>query len=129
MKTRTAAITRRLQLTKLVAPSVIPRKVATINEAPAVPDLSSTDTVSDGTAGNNALLFGSPGETLRGAPPPPMPTKPKASGPVRVGGVVAEANLIQRVQPVYPALAKSARVQGSVEFTAVISKEGRVENL
>lgn len=42
---------------------------------------------------------------------------------------MAEANVIRRVQPVYPPLAKSARVQGAVEFTAVISKEGRVEKL
>jgi protein TonB len=48
---------------------------------------------------------------------------------VRVGGQVAEANLIRRVQPVYPPLAKSARVSGTVEFTAVISKEGNIENL
>ena len=40
-----------------------------------------------------------------------------------------EANLIKRVQPVYPPLARSARVQGVVEFTAVISKEGNIENL
>jgi protein TonB len=46
-----------------------------------------------------------------------------------VGGRVAEANLIRRVQPVYPPLAKSARVQGTVEFTATISKDGNIENL
>jgi protein TonB len=48
---------------------------------------------------------------------------------VKIGGQVAEANLIRRVQPVYPPLAKSARVSGTVEFTAVISKEGNIENL
>jgi protein TonB len=48
---------------------------------------------------------------------------------VRIGGQVAEANLIHKVQPVYPALAKSARVQGTVEFNAVISKDGKIENL
>ena len=47
----------------------------------------------------------------------------------RIGGQVAEANLIRKVQPVYPPLAKSARVQGTVEFTAIISKEGNIENL
>lgn len=31
--------------------------------------------------------------------------------------------------PLYPPLAKTARVQGAVEFTAVISKEGVIENL
>jgi protein TonB len=65
-----------------------------------------------------------------GAPPPPPPPAPKKpTGPMRVGGQVAEANLIRKVQPTYPALAKSARVQGTVEFTAVISKEGNIENL
>jgi protein TonB len=48
---------------------------------------------------------------------------------VQIGGRVAEANLIRKVQPVYPPLAKSARVQGTVEFTATISKEGNIENL
>ena len=31
--------------------------------------------------------------------------------------------------PVYPAAAKAARVQGAVEFTSIISKEGTIENL
>ena len=42
---------------------------------------------------------------------------------------MAEANLIRKVMPVYPALAKSARIEGTVEFTAVISKEGTIEHL
>jgi len=125
---RKVGVARTLQLAKLVAPSVIPKHIVMINEAPAAPVIGLA-AETDGATGSNALLFGSPGEILRGAPPPPMPTKPKGSGPVRVGGVVAEANVIRRVQPVYPAVAKSARVQGIVEFTAIISKEGRVENL
>jgi protein TonB len=48
---------------------------------------------------------------------------------MRVGGQVMEANLIRKVMPVYPPLAKSARVQGTVEFTAVISKDGTIQNL
>jgi protein TonB len=50
-------------------------------------------------------------------------------GPQRIGGNVMAANLIRKVEPVYPPLAKSARVQGTVEFTAVISKDGNIENL
>jgi periplasmic protein TonB len=61
---------------------------------------------------------------------PPLSAAPKTRGrPVRVGGRVAEANLMHKVQPEHPALAKSARVQGAVEFTSTISQEGRVENL
>jgi len=33
------------------------------------------------------------------------------------------------VQPVYPPLAKSARVQGQVEFSAIIGKDGTIQNL
>ena len=46
------------------------------------------------------------------------------SRPIRVGGQVAQSNLVEKVQPVYPAAAKSAGVQGSVELQAVISAEG-----
>jgi protein TonB len=40
-----------------------------------------------------------------------------------------EGNLIYRVQPVYPALARQARIQGTVLLRAVISREGTIENL
>jgi protein TonB len=52
-----------------------------------------------------------------------------ANRPVRIGGGVSEANLMHRVQPLYPPLARTAHVEGTVEFTATISKEGAIENL
>ncbi len=42
---------------------------------------------------------------------------------------VSEGNLIRKVQPVYPALAHSARIQGVVVLQAVIGKQGNIENL
>jgi protein TonB len=42
---------------------------------------------------------------------------------------VMEGLLIRRVEPVYPPLARSTRTQGPVLLTALISKEGRVEEL
>jgi TonB family protein len=51
------------------------------------------------------------------------------SGAVRIGANVAEANLIRKVEPIYPALAQSARVSGTVEFTAVIGTDGHIQNL
>ena len=39
------------------------------------------------------------------------------------------ANLISQPKPVYPPLAKAARVQGTVKFQATISKEGTIQNL
>jgi protein TonB len=47
--------------------------------------------------------------------------------PVRVS-VMMEGNLTHRVQPQYPAIAKLARIQGSVLLRAVISREGMIEN-
>jgi len=40
-----------------------------------------------------------------------------------------EGNLIRRIEPVYPPLARSARIQGRVVLVAVISKAGTIENL
>jgi len=40
-----------------------------------------------------------------------------------------EANLVHRVQPTYPPLARAARIQGPVVLQAVISKSGTIENL
>jgi TonB family protein len=48
---------------------------------------------------------------------------------IRVGGMVQSANLIRKVTPVYPPLAKQARIQGTVRFTALISTEGNIINL
>jgi len=36
---------------------------------------------------------------------------------------------VKRVAPAYPALAKAARIQGMVRFTALIAKDGTVQNL
>jgi TonB family protein len=61
--------------------------------------------------------------TLNTAGPASTPSR------IRVGGNVAAVNLIGKVQPVYPQLAKQARVQGSVHFTAIIGKDGHVQDL
>lgn len=66
-------------------------------------------------------------------PPPPPPAKgevrPSSPQRIRVGASVTQANLIRYVTPVYPALAKQARVQGSVRFTAIIGKDGTIQSL
>jgi protein TonB len=40
-----------------------------------------------------------------------------------------EGDLIYQVKPEYPALARSARIQGSVVLQAVISRQGTIESL
>jgi protein TonB len=46
-----------------------------------------------------------------------------------VGGNVQQANLIKQPKPVYPPLAKQARIQGTVRFNAIIGKDGTIQNL
>lgn len=46
-----------------------------------------------------------------------------------LGGAVAEANLTKKVLPVYPPLAKSARISGTVEFTVLIGADGHILNV
>jgi len=42
---------------------------------------------------------------------------------------MSEGDLVKKVLPVYPALARSARIQGTVVLQARISKQGTIENL
>ena len=44
--------------------------------------------------------------------------------PIRIGGKVAQANLVTKVQPIYPISAKQAGIQGTVDLETVISKDG-----
>ena len=48
---------------------------------------------------------------------------------IRVGGNVQVANLVTKVNPVYPPLAKQARISGVVHLAAVISKDGTIQDL
>ncbi|HTB12575.1 MAG TPA: TonB family protein [Bryobacteraceae bacterium] len=48
---------------------------------------------------------------------------------IRVGGMVEANNLVMKVTPVYPPLAKQARIQGTVRFTALIGADGNVVSL
>ena len=64
-------------------------------------------------------------------PPPKPPTEtPKApSAPTVVGGDVQMAKLLRKVIPVYPPLARSARISGVVRLIGTIAKDGTIQNL
>ncbi len=119
---------------QLQTPKEIPKEIAKIVEdAPPPPSVGG---VVGGVEGG--VPGGQIGGVLGGiiskgsAPPPPPPPKIEAPKPVqriRVGGNVQQANLISNPKPVYPPLAKAARIQGTVVLEAVISKQGTIENL
>jgi len=75
---------------------------------------------------SKAVLCISNGGKRNPPPPPPPPPPPQR---LRVGGNVAQASLVSQVKPVYPPLAKQARIQGVVLLEAVISKDGAIDNL
>src|SRR5258708_7242102 len=60
-----------------------------------------------------------------GGPPPPKPAQQR----IRQGGSVQAALLVNKVQPVYPPLARQTRISGTVRLHALISKSGSVESL
>jgi protein TonB len=113
---------------KLVQPKAIPRDVKIIKED-AEPDMNvgMAGGVPGGVAGGSmgGVLGGVIGG-MGGAPPPP---KPKLTGPLRVGGNVQAARIINRVQPMYPPLARQTRISGTVRLHAIIGKDGTIQQL
>jgi len=108
------------------APSAI-QPVATImdTEGYAPPAF----TVGPPTVGAMSVPIGSFGSMIAAAPPPKPEPKKEPPKPVRVGGDVQAANIISRVSPPYPPLAKQARVSGSVKLEGIIAKDGTVQQL
>jgi TonB family protein len=59
-------------------------------------------------------------------PPPPPPVPAELQNAVRVGGGIHLPQKTRHVNPAYPPIAQSARVQGVVIVEVIIDREGRV---
>jgi protein TonB len=117
---------------ELRTPTKIPQKVQMIKEEEAPPPMPATGGVVGGVPG------GIPGGQTGGvigsiissanlaAVPKFVPVVPQR---IRISAGVTRGLLIQRVEPVYPTLAKSARVQGDVVLSAIIDSNGQIKNL
>ena len=112
----------------VIAPRVVPREILNIEEPVAPPPVDAGGLNVIGGAGNplarNGVLnsIGPGMNTVMPPPPKPSPSRPRVSR-------MMEGNLIYQVQPQYPALARQARVQGTVVLRAVISRDGKIDNL
>ena len=111
----------------LVQPPTIPGTIAILNEQPLAPAPSIDGSGVTGGTGiaRRGGVWNSLGNSTDVVPPPPPPAP---MHPIRVSRW-AEGNIIYRVQPVYPPLARQARIQGPVRLRAIISKAGTIENL
>ncbi len=115
---------------KLIAPKVIPKDIKMIKEEEQPPDMGMGGVaggVPGGVAGGSmgGVIGGVIGGAGTSAPPPPKPTVTRT----RVGGAVQAAKLVNRVQPMYPPLARQTRISGTVKLHAIIGKTGAVEQL
>jgi len=66
--------------------------------------------------------------TSQAAPPPPPPPSGDTKR-ITIGGNVQQSKLISQPKPAYPPLAKQAKISGTVQLQAIISKDGTIQNL
>ncbi|HEX4581368.1 MAG TPA: energy transducer TonB [Acidobacteriaceae bacterium] len=101
-------------------PRIIPDHIATADHQPPTTDA------------DLAALARESGGSLRGLPdsigPAAPPRVSPAKKPVISSGVMA-GNRLSGADPRYPAIARAARVQGTVVLAATISRSGTIENL
>jgi protein TonB len=114
---------------ELRTPTKIPKKVEMIKEEEAPPPVMSAAGVVGGVPGG--VPGGQMGGVIGGIISSTPVAVPKVATPqrVRVSQGVSQGLLIHRVQPMYPPLARQARIQGTVVLQAEISKDGTIENL
>jgi protein TonB len=117
-------VARLLTQGKLMAPRAIPKDVAIFKEAELPPEPAAGSGVLGGLGGD--ILGGLGGGSSASAPPPPPKAAPSR---IKLGGQVQAAKIVAQPQPLYPALARQARIQGNVVLHAIIDKDGRVGQL
>jgi len=133
-------IPRQCDAGRLMAPKVVPKEIAMIKEEELPPPSAGGGGVVGGIPGGavggqaGGILGGVISSIPQAAPPPPPPVKvepPKPAAPqrIRVGGNVQAARIKSQPRPTYPPLAKQARIQGTVRFTAIIAANGTIQSL
>lgn len=111
-----------------------PRDVAPTVEVAELPRYSSAPMADSGAILFPDTLVGIAGSLPTGlsiAPPPPEPEPviEKPAVPIRVSSGVQAAMLLRRVDPVYPPLARPMRLSGAVKLSAIIARDGTIQQL
>jgi protein TonB len=113
----------------LRTPTKIPEKVKMIKEEDTPPPTAGIGGVVGGVPGG--VPGGQMGGVIGGIISSTPVAVPKVATPtrVRVSQGVSQGLLVHQVKPTYPALARQARIQGTVVLQAVIAKDGTIQNL
>jgi protein TonB len=114
-------------------PAQIPPTIVERDQTPPAPlqifdDGTGNSEISRYTVGDRSGLGVPFAESTR-APKPPEEARTPQSRMVRVSGLVQEAKLLDRVQPIYPPLAVQTRREGRVELRAIIATDGSIQSL
>jgi periplasmic protein TonB len=131
------AVARAWDGVRLFEPRAIPPQARIfIDEPGAAPSSGVPYGLPNGGGGSSEGVIGSlVAQVANAFAPPPalaasLAAEPKAEIPrLAIGGNVQHGMLVREVIPVYPPLARQARVEGTVAFRAVIAPTGAVENL
>jgi periplasmic protein TonB len=121
--------------TALVTPAAIPKEVAVIVDAPlesplegqGVSGVATVPGAVPGAANQVLAQLTAIGQIRR--PPAPKAEAPGPREPVLVSSDLQAARLIHRIEPVYPALARQARISGVVRLEAIIGEDGAIRQL
>jgi len=105
---------------QLTAPTKIPHNIEMVSEKEAPPSSFGVAGSMGGDSGVMGSIFGN-GEAPKVKAAPPKK--------VNISAGVAVGMLLQKTQPIYPPIAKAARVSGTVVLQAMISKQGTIEDL
>ena len=138
---RPVAVHRAMNLNGLFAPVKVPTEIHIFQDPP--PEIGGfASGPPDGVVGG--IPFTGPESAIvrnlsqEMAPTPPVPARPvvketaKAVQTIqrlKIGGDVQEARLLSARRPVYPVLARQARIQGTVRLAALIGPDGRIAGL
>lgn len=118
---------------KLLAPTIIPKEIAQLKEAPPEPDTFGG--VAGGVPGGvpGGQIDGVIGGVLAGVmntgARPIAPSAGKPGAPMRVGGRIRPPKVIVQTHPEYPTLARQARIQGQVQIDAILDEQGNVADM
>jgi periplasmic protein TonB len=118
-------------------PSKIPNRVVAITDpdpgGPATGGVSTDGFIWSDSAAPLARFIGAIGTAPIHVTPPAVtpkdPVKSVPREPLRIGGNVLEASLVHKVVPVYPPIARSMRISGTVHLIGVIGRDGSVQHL